>query len=318
MSPVRSRPTDFLLACCAAALFLASSASAQEPEKVTLCQLKSDPATFNHHLIEVTTFVSHGVEDFTMFDPTCSSGPDVWLAYGGTVDSSAGGRARTSELRVENIAIPLVDDPVFREFDRQLERPPDATARAVIVGRFFAGRLDAPEQGAARRGYGHMGCCSLLAIQQIVAVDPQTRSDLDYRARTDEPRIENKPGCGVRDLLFNHAQAEWIEAQRRAEAGQPPFAFDDPDRVGAGALASLLRIDAGSITHFKRTHEAQGQVTYEWKSHGDAPKSYAVVVSRPYWLSFYAKDPQKVAWVVIAAYESSCGLGNEKRGHFPL
>ena len=33
---------------------------------------------------------------------------------------------------------------------------------------------------------------------------------------------------------------------------------------------------------------------------------YMVVVSRPYWLSFYAKDPAKVAWVVLAAFKS-CG-----------
>ena len=38
--------------------------------------------------------------------------------------------------------------------------------------------------------------------------------------------------------------------------------------------------------------------------------SYMVVVSRPYWLSFYAKDRQKVAWVLAAAYESSCGGDN--------
>jgi hypothetical protein len=35
-----------------------------------------------------------------------------------------------------------------------------------------------------------------------------------------------------------------------------------------------------------------------------------VVVSRPFLLSFYAKDPKRVAWVVIAAYDSSCGTTN--------
>jgi len=36
-----------------------------------------------------------------------------------------------------------------------------------------------------------------------------------------------------------------------------------------------------------------------------------VVVSRPYLLSFYALDPKRVAWVVIAAYESSCAKGKQ-------
>jgi hypothetical protein len=316
MSPVRSRRIRFVLACCAGALFLVTSARAQEPDEVTLCQLKSDPAAFNHHLVEVTTFVSHGFEDFTLFDPTCSSGPGVWLEYGGMVNSSASDRTRQNPLVVENIPIPLLDDETFIAFDQFVQRAPDSTARATIVGRFFSGRVDRDPQ--LERGYGHMGCCSLLTIQQVVAVDPQSRADLDYRARADEPKIENKPGCGVRDLLFRHTQGELIDAQRRAEAGQPPFAFEDPDRVGAGSLAALLQIDAGSITHFKRTHEAQGRVSYEWRGHGDTPNSYLVVVSKPYWLSFYANDPRKVAWVAIAAYESSCGLGNGKHGHFPL
>jgi len=324
MSPVRSRQMYVAFVCCAVALCFSTRAHAQEPEKVTLCQLEGDPAAFNHHLVEITAFASRGFEDFTLFDPTCSSPRAVWLEYGGTVDSGAmdccgagNGRKRPTELAVENIPIPLVDDEVFQQFDQGIEHPPDATAHATFVGRFFSGRPDGAG-AASERGYGHMGCCSLLAIQQIVAVDPETRTDLDYRSSADEPKIENKAGCGVRDLLFKHMRGELIDAQRHAEAGEPPFAFDDPDRVGAGSLAALLQVDAGSITHFKRTHEAQGRVSYEWRSRGDTPNSYMVVVSKPYWLSFYAKDPKKVAWVVIAAYESSCGLVNQKHGHFPL
>jgi hypothetical protein len=313
MSPVRSRRIGCV---CAVALFLAAATRAQEPEKVTLCQLKSDPAALNHHLIEVTAFVSHGFENFTLFDPTCPAGADVWLEYGGASSPSGSNRTTPGELAVENIPVPLLDDETFREFDQLIERSPDWTAHATIAGRFFSGGLDG--DGRLEHGFGHMGCCSLLAIQQIVALDPETRTDLDYRAQADEPKIENKAGCGVRDLLFKHPQAELIGAQRHAEAGQPPYAFDDPDRVGAGSLAALLQIDPGSVTHFKRTHEAQGRVTYEWKSHGDAPNSYLVVVSKPYWLSFYAKDPKKTAWVVVAAYESSCGFDTGKHGHFPL
>jgi hypothetical protein len=37
--------------------------------------------------------------------------------------------------------------------------------------------------------------------------------------------------------------------------------------------------------------------------------TYMVVVSRPYELSFYAKA-NRVAWVAIAAYRSSCGKDN--------
>jgi hypothetical protein len=50
-------------------------------EQPTVCQLKNPPA-FNHKLVEVTAFVSHAFEDFTLLDPTCSSWPGVWLSMG--------------------------------------------------------------------------------------------------------------------------------------------------------------------------------------------------------------------------------------------
>src|SRR5260370_21897167 len=49
----------------------------QEPEKVSLCELQKDVDAYNHKLIEVTAFVSHGFEDFTLFDPTCNTWPAV-------------------------------------------------------------------------------------------------------------------------------------------------------------------------------------------------------------------------------------------------
>jgi hypothetical protein len=55
----------------------------EQPDSATVCQLKSDPPAYNHKLVEVTGFVSHDFEDFTLFDPTCPSWPAVWLEYGG-------------------------------------------------------------------------------------------------------------------------------------------------------------------------------------------------------------------------------------------
>jgi hypothetical protein len=39
-------------------------------------------------------------------------------------------------------------------------------------------------------------------------------------------------------------------------------------------------------------------------------KTNKVVVSRPYLLSFYARERKRGAWVVTAAYVSSCGKNN--------
>jgi hypothetical protein len=55
----------------------------EEFQKVSPYQLKSDRAAFNHRLVEVTTFVSHGFEGFTVQEPICDSKFDIWLEYGG-------------------------------------------------------------------------------------------------------------------------------------------------------------------------------------------------------------------------------------------
>jgi ribosomal protein L24E len=52
-----------------------------------------------------------------------------------------------------------------------------------------------------------------------------------------------------------------------------------------------------------------GRVVYELKNH-EGKTTYMMVLGKPYLLSFYAKDPKRVAWVVIAAYKSSCEKGN--------
>ena len=49
-------------------------------------------------------------------------------------------------------------------------------------------------------GYGHMGCCSLFVIQQVLAVDPNVRVDLNYESYAELPDID-KLKCGYQDLM---------------------------------------------------------------------------------------------------------------------
>jgi hypothetical protein len=165
------------------ALSFASSAFCQEkPDRVTLCQLKRDPAAYNHKLVEVSGIVSHGFEDFTLSDPTCASWPAVWLEYGGKSKSGtmyccgvSADRHRSKELVVEGLQIPLTKDDQFSKFDKLIQAPfrsgrHNATVRATLLGRFFAGRQINSRGDASWGGYGHIGCCSLLAIQQVESV----------------------------------------------------------------------------------------------------------------------------------------------------
>jgi len=48
------------------ATFVAISLGEEQAEKLTACQLKNGPAAYNHKLVEVTGFVSHDFEDFTL------------------------------------------------------------------------------------------------------------------------------------------------------------------------------------------------------------------------------------------------------------
>jgi hypothetical protein len=307
--------------CAVLSLPFGVLALAQEQSlPVTVCQLQDDPAAYNHRLVEVTAFVSHAFEDFSLSDLACHSSQGVWLEYGGRAKSGTmyccgetADRHRLKQLKVEDIPIPLVDNKQFREFE-ELVQPPfrsgryGAVVHATLVGRFFSGRKFVFPTGTFWGGYGHMGCCSLLAIQEVKSVDAQIRDDLDYGASNDQPDI-GKAGCGFRFLTPLDPHDDLLRAQRDAERGQRDWVFEDPKRVAIDALSRFANVEERSIMELREIRKAQGRYVYECKPAGKE-ETYFVVVSRPYVLSFYARDPKHVAWVLTAAFVSSCGDGN--------
>jgi hypothetical protein len=162
---------------------------------------------------------------------------------------------------------------------------------ATLVGRFFSGRLIKYPKGSSWGGYGHMGCCTLLAIQGIKSVDVQNRDDLDYGAGFDQPDI-GKVGCGYHFLTPIDSTTNWIKAQQEADLSQRDWVFDDPQRVASEAIARFANVEGSSVA-LKETHNTQGRHVYEWKP-ADKHETYMVVVSRPYLLAFYAHDPKRV------------------------
>jgi hypothetical protein len=110
-----------LISLIVLALLKSAAAFGEVPQRVTICQLQSDPSAYNHKLLAVTGFVSHGFEDFTLFDPRCSSPHNIWLEYGGLISSGtvyccpgSPERRRPKNLIVEDISIPLTGDKLFR------------------------------------------------------------------------------------------------------------------------------------------------------------------------------------------------------------
>jgi hypothetical protein len=166
--------------------------SAQHPEvplRVSLCEVKAHPENFLHKLVEFTATASHGFEDSMVEDSACSwpaHGPGVWMEYGGKRSTATmyccGGSPKANRddiLTVEGIPLDLVDDETFREFDRRLhpkhsKQQSSDTVRAALRGRIFA-RYEGvmgTQQNPTWRGYGHMDCCMLFVVTQVISVDP--------------------------------------------------------------------------------------------------------------------------------------------------
>jgi hypothetical protein len=250
--------------------------------EVSVCDLLADPAAHDREVVELTTFVSHGFEDFTLFDPRCAAGGSrVWVEYGGTFASGtmyccgvARERSRKAPLVIRGVETTIVEDEKLRRFDKLVQRKPDSIVHATLRGRFFA-----------ERAFGHFGLFSLFVIEQVVAVDPQDRRDLDSRASADPPDAD----CVSREAL---EYAEILERQRQADAGARVWAFTDPKRVAAERLPGVA---------LRRVSKGPGRVTYR-----DARKKLWVVVSRPYWLTFFAARRDRVAWVPLVVFDTGC------------
>ena len=161
------------------------------PTETSYCDVSRDPATYNHKLIRLTAFITHGFEDFLVGDPTClTQGFSVWVMYGGKVRSDTmyccpgegGAGSRPEPLEVEGVRTPLVDDAKFRGFTRLPKQAPDTPVRRTAVGTFFSGEKQSVNGRTMWAGAAHLGCCSLFVIQRVESFDPHTRKDLDYSA----------------------------------------------------------------------------------------------------------------------------------------
>jgi hypothetical protein len=161
----------------------------EAPLRVSLCEVKAHPENFLHRLVEFNAIASHGFEESMIEDSRCSwpdRGPGVWMEYGGkrtTATMYCCGMspkpARSDTLVVDGISLELVDDDTFREFDKRLhpghpKQRSTVTVRATLRGRIFARYegIGGTKQNPEWRGYGHMDCCMLFVVTQVVSIDP--------------------------------------------------------------------------------------------------------------------------------------------------
>ena len=147
-------------------------------EATSVCDLKIDPAKYNHSVVKVSGYFSRGFEDSSLYDPRCKSQQWIWVELGGKrsigVMYCCGftpKRTREEELEVEGIKLPLTEDTKFAKYDKLLAD--GKKVKATVIGTFFSGEKiqlskDAP---VFYEGYGHMGIGSLFVVQEVISVE---------------------------------------------------------------------------------------------------------------------------------------------------
>ncbi len=157
----------------------APSTAETKAKETSVCELKNDPAKFNHSIVKVSGYFSRGFEDSSLYDPSCKARQWIWVELGGK--KSIGvmyccgftpKRTREEELEVEGIKLPLTEDANFAKYDRFLAD--GKNVKATVIGTFFSGEKiqysnDAP---VFYGGYGHMGIGSLFVVQEVLSVEP--------------------------------------------------------------------------------------------------------------------------------------------------
>ena len=148
-------------------------------KEVSVCALQADSGAYDRSVVRVSGIVAHGFEQFLLSDPQCARDPRIWLEYGGDHNSDTvyccGTKARAPRggtLTIDGITLPLIEDALFIDLDARIRSAEEVTFQATVEGRFFAGVKQQLPGGEFWGGYGHIGCCSLLVIQRVLAVDP--------------------------------------------------------------------------------------------------------------------------------------------------
>ncbi len=173
------------------------------PEKrivrdVDYCELVHNPKAYDGQFVRVRGHVSLDFEDFSIYEPGCSLGPNsegkylagIWLTFGGDENEATTyccvnpERKKNTDIQINGVSVPLARDSEYFEFRKRLDASrnnrPDGQpcdwgeckfyrVSATLTGLFFAKKIERDSE----TGYGHLGCCHLLVIEQVSAVTPE-------------------------------------------------------------------------------------------------------------------------------------------------
>ena len=229
------RLADWFVLIMLAVVACPAAAQNEQPIPITICELSKDPQRFEGKLIRVRGYVTAGLEDFTIHERPSHSLSDcaggIWLTYGGdgtgprqfaVVDPRRPRYAQAERKHQEMIdSVLFVRNEQVEEMGKKLHtrrHAPDGTpcpfwcnlynVSATITGRFYAKKLSA-------QGYGHMGCCDLLIIQQITEVQAE---------RTAVPDEKQTFVCSTQTWKLTPEEAAALEKFESTDACSPGWA----------------------------------------------------------------------------------------------
>jgi hypothetical protein len=312
------RPT---IICCLLMLTISVVAFAQDEKlpTVSICELQKNPDAYNHKLIQIQGMVSHEFENFSILDAGC---PDFrkspWLMYGGDVPDdvtyAVNGTGNKNRVNIEGIEVPIRRDPVLERFRRLLnsyrldqkakvqyfQTDPSFSVTATLIGRFFAGKD--PGKRAIGRGFGHMGCCTLLVIEQVLSIDNIVSNV--------------KPGelnCYTEG--WHEGRGEELLAARQNEIAksEEKWRTENPRKVATEALSGYLN-DPGTalvfqgckskhLTYSDKQNDQYSTNCYWTSSSSD---SYTVEVMKYYFLKSRSNTWKDIAWMPYEISHQHC------------
>lgn len=256
---------------------------AQSP--VGVCSLQEKPWQFHTKQLVVEGFVFSGFESFTIQDPACRAELGIWLEY-----------AKSG----------LISNEAWRRLQQVIQRHGSVMVKARMRGRFLAGA------NGQLKGYGHLGCCSLFAVEEVLAVDDEQSEEWDYAAGPrGATRMPQKSGCRFQESLkvWNWG-AKMLEEQRAVEQAGASWVYTDPQRVAQRALEQFVPGNRGG--GLALDYSGPGRREFSWRGprEGSARniRTIRLILSKPRWLSYFAQDARRAPWMLVNAWAEDCPL----------
>jgi hypothetical protein len=165
-----------------------STAPTTAPVSVSLCELLKTPQAYSGKQIQIRGKINLEFEDFSIYDTGCNTWPGIWLMFGGDVPTPTkstvndNSRIPDRNIKVNGIEYGIAKDQKLEEFSKAIAARQDRKTlyrvTATLAGTFLAGRVNQPsEKFPSPPGYGHMGCCYLFVIQQVLTVETKPIAD---------------------------------------------------------------------------------------------------------------------------------------------